>query len=487
MPTSRAALLLLLFSCLVSAAGWQPLFDGKSLAGWRAAENPSTWKVVDGMLAADGPRSHLFYEGPVENASFRNFEFEAEVMTRPLANSGIYFHTRFQEKGWPSKGFEVQINNTATGEGGYLERKKTGSLYAVRNVYKALVKDNEWFKVNILVRGKQVQVRLNGVLVVDYVEPVPPAVEGEYKERVIDRGTFALQGHDPGSKVFFRNLRVRPLPDAEVSAAPPPAVDDVYRRILRYGADNIPMVDFHVHLKSDLTLEEALRRSRENGIFYGIAINGGLNFPVSNDAGLEPFLRQLDGQPVFKAFQAEGREWVRLFTRQALEKFDYIFTDSMTWTDDSGKRMRTWIKSEVGEIADPQKFMDTLVDRAVGILNNEPIDIYVNPTYVPDQLAPDYDRLWTPERMNRIVAALAANGVAMEINNRYRLPSPAFIRLAKQAGVKFACGTNNAASADLGRNEYCLEMIRECNLRWQDFWVPPPGGQKAIQRKPLPR
>lgn len=486
MPISRAAILIPLAACL-AADGWQPLFDGKSLAGWRAAENPSTWKVVDGMLAADGPRSHLFYEGPVENASFRNFEFEAEVMTRPLANSGIYFHTRFQEKGWPSKGFEVQINNTATGEGGYLERKKTGSLYAVRNVYKALVKDNEWFKVNILVRGKQVQVRLNGVLVVDYVEPVPPAVEGEYKERVIDRGTFALQGHDPGSKVFFRNLRVRPLPDDEVSAAPPPAVDDVYRQILRYGADNIPMVDFHVHLKSDLTLEEALRRSRETGIFYGIAINGGLNFPVSGDAGLEPFLRQLDGQPVFKAFQAEGREWVRLFTRQALEKFDYIFTDSMTWTDDSGKRMRTWIKSEVGEITDPQKFMDTLVDRAVGILNNEPIDIYVNPTYIPDQLAPDYDRLWTPERMKRIVGALAANGVAMEINNRYRLPSAAFIKMAKQAGVKFACGTNNAASADLGRNEYCLEMIRECNLRWHDFWVPPPDGQKAIQRKPLPR
>jgi hypothetical protein len=471
---------------LIFSQSWQPLFDGKSLAGWRAAENPSSWRVVDGMLAADGPRSHLFYEGPVNNASFRNFELEAEVLTRPLANSGIYFHTRYQEKGWPSKGFEVQINNTATGEGGYLERKKTGSLYAVRNVYTALVKDNEWFKVNILVRGKQVQVRLNGVLVVDYVEPTPPAVEGEYKLRVIDRGTFALQGHDPGSKVFYRNIRVRPLPDTETSTAPAPAVDDIYRQILRYGAANIPMVDYHVHLKMDLTLEDALRRSRESGIFYGIAINGGLSFPVSNDAALEPFLRQLEGQPVFKAFQAEGREWVRLFTKPALEKFDYIFTDSMTWTDDNGKRMRTWIKSEVGEIADRQKFMETLVNRAVGILNNEPVDIYVNPTYIPDQLAPDYDRLWTPERMKKIVDALAANGVAMEINSRYRLPSAAFIKLAKQAGVKFTCGTNNAASADLGRSEYCLEMIRECKLQWQDFWVPPPDGQKAIQRKALP-
>jgi hypothetical protein len=487
MPLLWIFFLLAPLAAPAAAQGWQPLFDGQSLAGWRAAENPSAWSAANGMLAADGPRSHLFYEGPVNNASFRNFEFEAEVLTRPQANSGIYFHTRYQEKGWPSKGFEVQINNTATGEGGYVENRKTGSLYAVRNVYKALARDGEWFKVNILVRGKQIQVRLDGVLVVDYVEPTPPAVEGEYKDRVLDRGTFALQGHDPGSKVFYRNIRVRPLPGGETSPAPAPAADDVYRQILRHGAANIPMVDYHVHLKGDLSLEEALRRARANGLFYGIAINGGLNFPVSSDAGLEPFLREMAGRPVFTAFQAEGREWVRLFTKPVLEKFDYIFTDSMTWTDDSGKRMRTWIKSDVGEIADPQKFMNTLVDRAAGIINHEPIDIYVNPTYLPDQLAPDYEKLWTLERMKRIVGALAANGVAMEINNRYRLPSPAFIKLAKQSGVKFACGTNNADASDLGRNEYCLEMIRECGLRWQDFWTPPPEGRKAIQRKPLPK
>jgi hypothetical protein len=255
----------------------------------------------------------------------------------------------------------------------------------------------------------------------------------------------------------------------------------------RPGAATGAMVDYHVHVKGDLTLEDALRRSRESGIYYGIVINGGLGFPVNSDAGLEAFLVEMRGRPAFVAFQAEGREWVRLFTKPVLEKFDYVFTDSMTWTDDGGKRQRLWIADEVGIIADPQKFMDMLVNRATGIFDNEPIDLYVNPTFLPAQIAADYDTLWTPERVKKMVDGLARNRVAMEINNRYRIPSAAFIRIAKRSGVKFACGTNNTGAADLGRNEYCARMIRECDLRTEDFWVPPAEGTKAVQRKPLPR
>ena len=245
--------------------------------------------------------------------------------------------------------------------------------------------------------------------------------------------------------------------------------------------------DYHVHIKGDLSLEDALRRSRESGITYGIAINGGLSFPINSDAGLEPFLAEMKGLPVFAAFQAEGREWVRQFSRPTLEKFDYVFTDAMTWTDDSGRRMRLWLKDEVGAIPDPQAFMDLLVTRATTIFAHEPIDLYVNPTFLPAVIAADYDALWTPARMARIVDGLAANGIALEINNRYRIPSAAFILLAKKAGVRFACGTNNTGAADLGRNEYCAEMIRECGLGPQDFWAPPADGQKAVQRRPLVR
>ena len=172
-----------------------------------------------------------------------------------------------------------------------------------------------------------------------------------------------------------------------------------------------------------------------------------------------------------------------MISRKAAGLFDYIFTDSMTWTDRHGKRMRTWMPGEVGVIADPQEFMDTLVERAVGILEGEPIDIYVNPTYIPDQLAKDYDRLWTPDRMQQVVNAAAKNQVAIELNDRYKLPSAAFVKLAKAAGCKFSFGTNNTGPGDLGRCEYGLKMIDECKLAWSDFFVPGAFWPKAIERK----
>ncbi len=483
----RVALVVLLGAAVPGGAQdeWQPLFDGTTLTGWRASENASSWRIEKSALVASGPRSHLYYIGDSQRATFKNFVLEAEVMTRPGANSGIYFHSAYQESGWPAKGLEIQINNTHVGDGEYRERRKTGSLYGIRNVYGQVVPDNEWFRLNITVRGKQVRVLVNDQVTVDYTEPTPPAVEGEYKGRVLSDGTFALQAHDPHSTVLFRNIRARRLPDDVQATAPAPLVDDTYRELLRLSGANFPVVDYHTHLKEALRLEDVLRRWREQGIYAGVAVNGGLTFPVNSDAGLEPFLREMRGKPVFVAFQAEGREWVQLFSRNALERFDYVFTDSMTWTDDSGKRMRLWIDPKVGTIADPQKFMEMLVDRTVRILNDEPIDIYVNPTFLPTQLAARYDELWSVKRMEQIVSALRANGVAMEINSRYRIPSATFVKRARDAGVKFACGTNNAGAQDLGRMEYCIEMIRECGLTWRDMWVPPADGQKAIQRKPL--
>lgn len=487
--TRRAFVGSLAVAGLTAAAaddGWVELFDGHGVNGWRASENKASWKVVNGQLAADGPRSHLFYDGPVKAANFRNFELEVDALARPLCNSGVYFHTAYQEKDFPQKGFEVQIANTATGEGGYAERKKTGSLYGLRNVYKQLIADDRWFKINVLVRGKNVQVRLNGTLVVDYIEPTPPVIpDGMERERFLDRGTFALQCHNDGSKAFFRSVRVRPLADdLATPPGPAPVVDDVFRQIINVGRHNVPMVDYHVHLKEGLTLEQALEKSRRDGIAYGIAVNVGRGFPVENDTGVRAFLESMKGQPVFIAMQAEGREWTQMVSRSAVAGFDYVFTDSMTWTDNRGRRMRLWIPEEVGAIADVQEFMATLVERTVGILEREPIDIYVNPTFLPDVLAKDYDRLWTAERMKKVIDAAKSNGVAIEINNRYKLPSPAFIRMAKEAGCKFTFGTNNTGPGDLGRCEYGLRMVDECKLVWQDFFVPGAWGPKAADRKP---
>ena len=459
--------------------GWVELFDGRSLEGWRPSENKSSWKVVDGQLAAQGPRSHLFYTGPVHGADFRNFELEVEALTRPACNSGVYFHTAYQERDFPSKGFEIQINNTATGE-----RAKTGSLYDLRNLYKQFVPDDRWFKIHAAVRGKNVQIRLNGILVVDYTEPVPPVIpDGPAKGRYLDRGTFALQCHNDGSQARFRSVRVRPLPDdVPTPGGPAPAADQIFRQIIDEGRRNIPMADFHVHLKAGLTLEQALAKSRHDGIEYGIAVNCGQANTAQNDQEAIQFVESMQGQPCFVAMQAEGREWTGMFSRGVAAMFDYIFTNSMTWTDNRGKRMRLWMPDEVGTITDPQEFMDTLVDRTVGILEHEPVDIYANPTYLPDQIAKDYEQLWTGERRRKVIQAAVRNRVAIEINNRRNLPSPSFLRMAKAAGATFTFGTNNAGPGDLGQCEYGLRMVEECKLVWQDFFVPL-AGPKAIERK----
>jgi hypothetical protein len=432
--------------------GWISLFDGRTLNGWKASENKGTFSVRDGMIVAQGPRSHLYYAGPVEDANFRDFEFKAEVMTKPGANSGMYFHTEYRETGWPRKGYEVQVNNT------HSDWRKTGSLYGIKDIRKSPAKDNQWFTQHIIVDGRQVTIIVNGRTVNEYtVEAAGAARRG----RSLSSGTFALQGHDPGSTVYYKNIMVRPLPRPD-----------------------FPMVDYHVHLKGGLTLEEAIENAEARGVKFGIAENCGLGFRVTNDEKLSPFFKLLQDKPVYRAMQAEGREWLNLFSPEMIAKFDYVFTDAMTFTDKHGKRIRLWIRKEV-QIDDKQDFMDMYVEKIVSVLN-EPIDIYVNPTFLPAFIADEYDVLWTPERMDKVIRAAVKNDVAIEINARYRIPSMAFIKRAKEAGAKFSFGTNNGGR-ELGHLEYCRRMARECGLTIKDMFSPRPDGSKPIQRRRVSR
>jgi hypothetical protein len=232
-----------------------------------------------------------------------------------------------------------------------------------------------------------------------------------------------------------------------------------------------PITDLHVHLKGDFTIEDAVRKYEAENIQYGIAVNCGLGFPVHNDSQIDSFLLMMNDYPQFYiGMQAEGREWVNLFSKGSIEKFDYVFTDAMTFTDAKGRRNRIWLPEETF-IDDEQEFIDYLVKTLVTILNTEPVDIYVNATFLPGQMADRYDHFWTEERMDEVINALHTNNIAMEINNRYGIPSAGFIKKAKGAGVKFTVGTNNA-DRNFSGAEYALDMIKECNLTESDFWLP---------------
>ena len=209
LSTVAAAALVLLAGASLPAqqgAGWVSLFDGKTLDGWKVGVNATSFKVEDGAIVVNGPRAHLYYVGPVQNHEFKNFEFKADVMTTPGSNSGIYFHTAYQEDGWPSKGYEVQVNNSHT------DPKRTAGLYGIKDNMEAPAKDGEWFTMQITVQGKHVTTSVNGKTIVDYTEPDNAERPADMKARLISSGTFALQGHDPKSKVFVKNIMVKPLP-----------------------------------------------------------------------------------------------------------------------------------------------------------------------------------------------------------------------------------------------------------------------------------
>ena len=185
--------------------GWISIFDGKSLNGWKVGENAGSFSIVNGAIQVAGPRAHLFYEGPIKNHMFKNFEFRAQVMTKPGANSGIYIHTDYQEGGWPSKGYEIQVNNSHT------DWKRTGSLYNIQDVKETYVKDNEWYTEYIRVEGKHITIKINDKTVVDYEETDTDKRSAGEKNRILSSGTFALQAHDPKSVVLFKDIQVKPL------------------------------------------------------------------------------------------------------------------------------------------------------------------------------------------------------------------------------------------------------------------------------------
>lgn len=186
--------------------GFVSLFNGKDLTGWtKAKENEGTFAVKDGAIVANGPRCHLYYSGNVGNHDFKNFELKVDVMTQANSNGGIYFHTTYQETGWPDKGFEVQVNNS------HKDWRRTGGLYAVSDNKDAVAEDGKWFTEHIVVKDKHVTVYVDGKKVTEWTQPGDWKGANNMPARVLASGTVALQGHDPGSTVMYKNIRIKPL------------------------------------------------------------------------------------------------------------------------------------------------------------------------------------------------------------------------------------------------------------------------------------
>jgi hypothetical protein len=440
------------------------------------------WSKQDATVSPDGVLLDKTTSEIKLKDALRNFEFVVKVKTTPGAEGLVVFAAP-NGNFTPENGYVVKINNSDYREGA---PQKTGSLSKIRNNFVRTANNDEWFKLAVMVKGNQIKVSVNDKTVSEYTEPAKAIRSKELAGQVLSQGIMMIRKTSDAGQLLIGDMTIRPLDDelkvATLAVAEP---DSLMKVVDLLNEQEFPLIDFHGHLKGGLTMDQACQHARDNGYNYGIAANCGLKFPVTSDSTLNAYLDGISKEPVFKAMQCEGREWVTLFTPAAVARFDYIFTDAMTWSDDKGRRLRLWIPEETF-VDDEQKFMDMLVGKIEAIMGNEPVDIYVNPTFLPAKLVADYDRLWTPERMDRVITVLKNNDVALEINARYKIPSLTFLRRAKDAGVKFTFGTNNTTNNDLGRLEYCLKAIKELGLTADDMFLPRPAKDKKVMKSGLP-
>jgi hypothetical protein len=461
--------LLLIAGCEESGR-WKTAFNGIDLSNWKVSKNDNCFTVKDSLLYCSPGNSCLY----LTQSNLKNFELEAEVMAAPGSECGLFFHTEMDGSGLPAGGYEIKLTNN---------REKAGSIEGIRNIYYPFVRDNKWYRLNIAVTGNKIDISLNGVKVNSYIQPGNPWRSESSKMKLLGKGTIAIQAPATEGSIKIRSFKIRKLQDnLPIEKNVDKEWDTVITKLMEQG---FPLIDYHVHLKGGLTIEQAIENSQKLGINYGIAPNCGLHFPVTNDSSLYAYMKGVEGKPIFRGMQAEGREWITLFSSTAISQFDYVFTDAMTFTDNKGRRNRIWMPEEVW-VENKEEFMDMIVGKIEAIFSQEPVDIYVNPTVLPASLMGEYDALWTKDRMEKVIKVLADNHIALEINARYKVPKPEMIIMAKKAGIKFTFGTNNTGN-ELGRLEYCLKMIDECGLKPDDIFKPEADKDKPVNVKGLPK
>lgn len=390
--------------------GWIELINKKDFKGWRSSETKGTWTVTpEGYFQAVGKRSHLFYEGEHLQDGFKNFELEVQVKTFKLANSGIYFHTEYQETGWPTKGMEIQVNNTHIGEGDYIELKKMASLYGVRNLYKSFGHDGEWMTIKARVESNHVQIWLNGLKTVDYLQP-----EKTFSVKRLSKGTFCLQGHDSLSKMQYRSFKVRRLPDNEHSNAVIPELGAWHDSLVVWQGKQFAFID--------LNPATSLSAKQTTDYLY----QTGINVAFVKNSSTAKDLNSAKNFPLFTGLK------INLLNQNVENglKADFVIGESM---DENS---------------------------AMALLSSKKINIWS-----------DKSGVLTTSNADELLDLAKRNNVAIEIDNINRRPSIEVIKKAKEKGCRFSF-SGLSPVATMAKSVYVLDVLREARLSYKDQYIP---------------
>lgn len=241
-----------------------------------------------------------------------------------------------------------------------------------------------------------------------------------------------------------------------------------------------PIVDFHVHVEGKMTVERVLALARERGVKVGVAEHGGVGEGMKTDEDMRQYLARWAGKPVFRGMQGGGLTWSKMFSKEMIAKLDYVLSDALIFPEKDGRMVELWTPAAV--ITDAQDFMERYVGWNLRVMNEEPIDILANATFLPAAIVRDYDKLWTDERMEKVIETARRHGIAIEISGLYKIPSKKFVMKARAAGVKFSFGSNTHGE-DVGRVEYSIHLAKDCGFTAKNMFTPPPYHQKPIIRR----
>jgi histidinol phosphatase-like PHP family hydrolase len=240
--------------------------------------------------------------------------------------------------------------------------------------------------------------------------------------------------------------------------------------------DELRRVDLHVHLSQEITFERLAELSRKGGFEVGLVEHPGPRYSrMTDDAALNAYLDRVAGCGFYKGLQPVDPGWRRLFGRETLARLDYVLMDALEIPDGKGRHAILW--RDDFAVDDENAFMDRYVGFYLQILEEEQLDILASPTFLPKSVRARYDELWTEARMERVIGAAIRNGVALEINSMYRIPSRRFVTRAKRMGARFSFGTNGRTADVIGALDYSLETARACGLSPADIFVPRRDGR----------
>ena len=458
--TSRGNILFFLFTTVMSL-----------LCTACHADNPNRWKIDDKIINSSDFELHAgqsaIYAGDINDGDFKNFNFKVRVTHSEGAKASLLFHSDETL----SKGYSILIGSPTD------DRRRSGSLASVRNLYKPV---SSSFDLEIKVEGKRIVVAIDGWKVVDYLEPTAPYRAKANEGQLLSSGLIGFRVENGTLNIADADIMplADNLPNYPDDKEP---INEQNDALIRLQQRNFPVIDYHIHWPRTLGLKAAIERSLADGFEFGIAANCGVGFATTRDEQIKAlFDYDFTLPPLFYAMQGEGREWPEIFSKEAREMFDYVFTDALTFLDHKGRRTQLWITNTIFMDIPEQEYMDMIMERTLKIINEEPIDFLASPTRLSDAMMVDYDKYWTDVRVAQFIKALKDNNVALEINAVTKVPSAKIIKAAKAAGIKFTLGTNNAGLNELDRLEYSLRMVDECGLTIEDMWFP-----KAVERYSL--